>query len=244
MPVNLSLQSVDAIINDFTQKILSPDAHCEVLLRMKEVKQVYTATLTFITKLYNTITNAGSSLYIVEVTDPVANALRFNNIHEKIHIFKDMLDFERDKGTAVIDSLDLDTEEDTANPIFKELSDYTVMLIEPSLLERNNQKSVLKKLPFKSILENKECAEALRRINEGTTAIDLMILNIEEAKWKGIELIKSLFALPIHKKCKIILTTSHNITDKITQEALLLGARAVLQYPFTLEDFKRTLAVL
>jgi CheY-like chemotaxis protein len=110
-----------------------------------------------------------------------------------------------------------------------------VLLIEPNLALRQNQKTVLNKLSINNLVEVKDMSEALKKMRDIPFKIDLILLDLEQIKLNVSQFIISLLSLQSCRNAKIICTITNTTTQISIDDALKAGSVAVIIKNFNKE---------
>jgi CheY-like chemotaxis protein/anti-anti-sigma regulatory factor len=237
MPEHLSVDVVDELIADFSKSLVGQQPAEEYLLDMQQIPQLNRGGLIFINKLAEVVAQAGSKLNIAGLQEPVENALRTNHVDERVPVFKALIDFEMAKEIT-LDAPELPV----SHPEPQRVSSPTVLIIEPSMSQRANQRRCLSKFAVKSIVEMKDIPEATRRLRESPTKIDIAILDLESTTLAGIQLIRARKTISALSNTKFFITVSDSLAESTVQEALDAGATAKLRRNFNEDDLKQYIA--
>ncbi len=237
MPQAIAVERIDATLKDFADENLDEDGK-EFILQMTEKKQLVKSDISFIRSLRDTINIAGGKLYIVDVSDPVYNALKHLGIDKQIHIFQNMIDFEKDHGPVLIDDMEEEEEVAEVDPRLALIPKQRVILVEPNLTNRNNLKTMLEDISLQMITPVSDCSVANRTLVDSTTPFDIILIDLESAKQRAIAFIKTIKPLPVAQNLKIIVMITTKTDTKLITEAMEAGAYSSLQIPFRPTDLK------
>jgi CheY-like chemotaxis protein len=229
MPENISVDSIDVLLEEFNRNYLVARDNDEFLLDMQKIVQLHRGALLFITKLNEILQNAGCRLYIAGLNDPVENALIFNHINDKTPLFKALIDFEKQKELVFnIEDTVLPETGIESDPVDLWIKKSNVLLIEPNLALRQNQKTILNKLSINNLVEVKDMSEALKKMRDIPFKIDLILLDLEQIKLNVSQFIISLLSLQSCRNAKIICTIIKTTTQISIDEAMKAGSIAVI----------------
>lgn len=237
MPQAIAIERIDATLKEFADENLDEDGK-EFILQMTEKKQLVKSDISFIRSLRDTINIAGGKLYIVDVNDPVFNALRHLQIDKQIHVFRNMIDFEKDHGPVLIDDMEEEEKPPEVDPRIALIPKQKIILVEPNLTNRNNLKSMLEDVSLQLITPVNDCSVANRTLVDSSTLFDIIIINLESTKQRAIAFIKTIKPLPVARDLKIIIMTTAKTDPKLIGEAMDAGAYSSLQIPFRPTDLK------
>jgi CheY-like chemotaxis protein len=211
---------------------------------MKGVSQLNKAGLMFIDKMHESIVKAKGELIIAEVNDGIEAILKHLGVHDRVPVFKTILDFEKNRGL----DMSVDVPEDVPGPVSGVSSPAVnlrlptrVMLIEPSLTSRTNLRNNLKILSIASISEAKDCPEAMRMIRTGSDKIDVIIINIAETGMQGVSFIKNLHSFSNSALSRCLLFMAQSANPAIVSEATSAGAQERLPGIGTEEELRNCL---
>jgi len=243
MPENVAMDSIDALVGEFVEKCLTENEHSEYLLDMQNITQLHRAALTFIVHLHAEIEKNGCSLCIAGLQDAVENALQHNLGERKISLYKNIIDFERQKE-LIFDIGDIpESAEDRPMAIsFK--NKLNVVLMEPNFAFRQNQRSVLNKLGITNVVEAKEISEVIKKVRELSFSIDVMLLDFETIKLGAAQFVRTLLAQSKCGNSRIICTVSNTSGPEIPQEARDAGIKAVIPKNFNAETLQKTMSTM
>jgi PleD family two-component response regulator len=227
MPRTVSIDGIDETIMDFNENFLAGHPKALALLKMKGISQLNKAGLMLIEKMQESVEKTKGEFVIAEVNDTIETILKHQGVHERVPIFKTILDFEKNRGLDT----SIDVLEDlpgpvsgACDPVGNRKLPTSVMLIESSLTSRNNLRSNLNKLLIVNISEAKDCSEALRMIRTGSVKIDSVIVNIAETGMQGVLFIKNLRAFPNCARSRCLLFMVNSADSGTVQEAMTAGA--------------------
>ena len=244
MPATISIDGINETIRDFNETFLVDHPAPLVLLKMKGVFQLNKAGLMFIDKMHESIVKAEGELVIAEVNDGVEAILKHLGVHDRVPVFKTILDFEKNRGL----DLSVDVAEDVPGPVSGATQPPAdrrlptrVMLIEPSLTSRTNLRNNLKKLSIANISEAKDCSEAMRMIRTGSDKIDVIIINIAETGMQGVSFIKNLRACSNCAQSRCLLFMADSADTAIVREAMDAGAQERIPGIGTEEELRNCL---
>lgn len=237
MPQAIAPERIDATLKEFADENLEEDGK-EFILQMTEKKQLVKSDITFIRTLRDTINITGGKLYIVDVNDPVFNALCHMGIDKQIHIFKNMIDFEKDHGPVLIDDDEEEEEKVEIDPRIALIPKQRVILIEPNITNRNNFKTMLEDISLQLITPVSDCSVANRTLIESKAPFNIMFMNLDNTKQRAIAFLKTIMPLPLAQKMKVILLITKNSDPKLINEAMETGVYSSLLIPFRPTDLK------
>jgi CheY-like chemotaxis protein len=242
MPQNLSADAVDGAVAEIVLSAQSHGGGREYLLDMEKIPQLHRAGLVFITRLQEMLAGAGCTLSIAGLREPVENALRFHRVAEKVPLYSTIIDFERQKElvfdvkTAEVDAIVPD--KPAAGPRKEK---YNVLILDPSIAVRNNQKSVFAKLPVDNLIEAKDAIESLKRLRSVPFGVDLVVADMTALKPDVEEYVRCVRALPPCSTTKIIVTTTDANSSQSLQNALQAGIDDSINRNYGVEEMRRLL---
>jgi hypothetical protein len=240
MPKNVSADTIDGLIKEFSQTTLEGSGQTEFLLDMDEIAQLHRACLQFINALGAAIKAAGGVLSIAGLQDAVENALRFNHVDETIPLFKNVIDFERQKE-IVFDFGDLKPQAPPGPDVPVAQKKNNVLILDPSIASRNNQRLALSKLPVDNIIESKDPAEAMKRMRSISFQLDLIVADFLSIKPLAEEFIHSVRATPFCQTATIILTVNDLTPPAQIEEARAKGIGGTVSKNYGPDDIRQYL---
>jgi CheY-like chemotaxis protein/anti-anti-sigma regulatory factor len=223
MPKNISADVVDSEIAEFTQKTLAENDHTEFLLDMTEITQLHRACLVFITLLGNAVKQVGRTLSIAGLQDAVENALRFNHVDTMATLFKNIIDFERQKEIVFDFGESTPRETPLPEPSAPLRKNNNVLVVDSSIASRNNQKSVFGKLPIANIIEAKDLPEAVKRMRSISFPLDLIIVDFQSVKALIEEFVRNVRNTPLCQLAAIVVMVADNTDPKLIEAACAKG---------------------
>lgn len=238
MPHAIAPERIDATLKEFADENLQ-DEEKEFILQMTEKKQLVKSDIIFIRSLRDTVTISGSKLYIVDVNEPVFNALCYVGIDKQIPIFKNMIDFEKDHGPVLLDDMEDEEETPEVDPRIALIPKQKLMLIEPNITNRNNMKSLLEDISLQLITPVNDCSVANRTLIEAKDPFNIVILDLENIKQRAVAFLKTIMPLPLGQKLKVFVLINSQTDTKLIAEAMEAGAFDSLLIPFRPVDLKQ-----
>jgi CheY-like chemotaxis protein len=243
MPENISMESIDGLIEEFRHYGFTGSDNGKFLLDMQNINQLHRAALVFIIKLNEFIKSNKCSFSIAGIKDAVENALIFNHVNETVELYKTLIDFEK-QNDIVFDVENIsapEIEPDAMSASVQKISN--VIIIEPNLAIRQNQKSVLVKLPVNNLVEVKDANEALKKVRDIPFRIDLIICDLESNKLGISQIIKNFLSMQSCREAKIICTTVKTTNEASVNEALAAGAFNIIDKYFNMDNLKGILSI-
>ncbi len=236
MPENLSVDAVDGVLDDCCRTAKTRGGPSEYLVDMEKIPQLHRAGLVFIQKLHEKMTKADCTLSIAGLTDAVENALRFQHVDEKIPLYKTIIDFERQRELDFDFTGSAPPEEPPVQPspgiTRKKLN---IMVLDPSIANRNNQKLVLNELSPGNLIEASDPQEAVKRLRSISFPVDVLIADFEAIKPILSDFVRTVRTLPSCKNTTMVMATVD--ADEIDKKKSSLGIDRVINKNYTLEDF-------
>lgn len=252
MPESFSESFVDREVMEVYDKILKGNEECELVVRFTNIKQVHKAEVLFVNKLFDTVAMVNGKMYIIDASESVENALRFQKIDSEIIIFRALIDFEDTVGPLVIDDDDLiestlgtslSLESDDVMKSTNKMKLIRVLVIAHSIPDRNNQKSYLEKMDFVgNVSLSKDCNEATKLIQHDKEKIDLVLVDYGSMKASCKSMLKSAHTFTSTKESKILLTCSSNVTETDLKMALENGANASIPINSSHEEYEKIIS--
>jgi hypothetical protein len=235
MPENLSVDAVDGILENFCKEAKARKGPAEYLLDMEKIPQLHRAALLFIQNLHKKMAQAGCTLSVAGISDPVENALRFQHVHDEIPLYKTIIDFERTR------ELDFDFSQPKTSPEPKPAAPseaprkkYNVMVLDPSIASRNNQKLVLGKLAVANLIEASDTQEALKRLRSIPLVVDIVVADFEAIQPILADFVRKVRTLPSCKDVRIVAATID--ANGVNQKKSSLGIDAAIPKNYTEDD--------
>lgn len=236
MPQAIAPERIDATLKEFADQNLDEDGK-EFILQMTDKKQLVKSDITFIKTLRDTITITGGKLYIVDVNEPVFNALCYMGIDKQIHVFKNMIDFEKDHGPVLIDDME-EEEKEVVDPRIALIPKQNIMLIDSNITSRNSMKQQLEDISLQLITPVHDCSVANRTLMESKIPFDIILIDLDDSKQRAIAFLKTVMPLPLAQKLKVILIINSKTDSKLIKEAMDAGAWDSIQVPLRPVDLK------
>jgi hypothetical protein len=239
MPENLSVDGVEGVLEDFCETAKATKGPSEFLLDMEKILQLNRAGLVFIQTLHEKMTKADCTLSIAGLTEAVENALRFQHVDEKVPLYKTIIDFERQRE---IDFVLKKTDDvpgppsDTTVPM-QTKKKYNIMVLDPSIASRNNQKLILSKFSLDNLVEVTDTQEAVKRFRCVSFPVDVLVADFESIRPIAEDFIGAIRALPSSKSLRIIVTAFD--AASIDLEKSSLGIDAVIKKNYGIEDIRQ-----
>ena len=240
MPENVAMDSIDALVGEFVEKCLTENEHSEYLLDMQNITQLHRAALTFIVHLHAEIEKNGCSLCIAGLQEAVENALQYNLGERKISLYKNIMDFERQKE-LIFDLGDIPEAAETQSSEIFVKKKPNMVLMEPNLAFRQNQRTILNKLGITNVVEAKEIGEVIKKVRYLSYAIDVLLLDFETIKLGAVQFIRTILTQPSCANAIVICTLPAASDLDMPKDAAEAGVKAVILKNFNLETLQKTL---
>jgi CheY-like chemotaxis protein len=241
MPENLSVDAVDGVLEDFCAAAKANKGSSEFLLDMEKIPQLNRAGLVFIQTLHEKITNAGYSLSIAGLAQAVENALRFQQVDDKIPMYKTIIDFERQREIDLVFKTADDVPQPPPDiPVSKQAKKkLNIMVLDPSIASRNNQKLILSKFQLDNLVEASDTQEAVKRLRSVPFHVDVLVADFESIRPIAADFISSIRALPSGNSLRIIVATVD--AASIDQKKSSLGIDKAIKKNYCIEDIRQFL---
>ncbi|MGL1903323.1 MAG: response regulator [Fibrobacterales bacterium] len=110
-----------------------------------------------------------------------------------------------------------------------------ILLVDDTFIMRKMQKNTLNSMGCSEIVEARNGAEALQKLDEDPT-IGLVLLDWEMPTMSGLSALKSIKSNPLHQNTPVVMVTSQKDRFKV-MEAIQAGVNGYIMVPFNAKDY-------